>query len=56
VPGIEGQRPQGQLAFFIYKLSNMEKPEIKLPDVLPTTPVSADPKPLPVPIEKPDTL
>jgi hypothetical protein len=42
--------------FSFINVSNMEKPEIKLPDELPTTPVSADPKPLPVPIKKPDTL
>jgi hypothetical protein len=34
----------------------MEKPEIKLPDQLPVSPVSADPKPFPVPIQKPDSL
>lgn len=34
----------------------MDKPEIKLPDVLPTSPVSGDPKPFPVAIDKPDTL
>lgn len=34
----------------------MGKPEIKLPDQIPATPVSADPKPFPVPINKPETL
>lgn len=34
----------------------MEKPDIKLPDQMPTAPVSADPKPFPAPIDKPDTL
>jgi hypothetical protein len=34
----------------------MEKPTIQLPDQMPTAPVSADPKPFPVTINKPTSL